>query len=143
MKKALVSFALIGDPQYADREPCGERNYQYGHALHRETIHKLNRIEELDFIVSLGDLGDGFSREEIPLMMKNFRETACPVRYVVGNHDFVQYSESELMDLFGLNSLFYDFAVGKVRFLVLNGLDVSRFSPPGSERRRMAAEFRA
>lgn len=143
MKKALVSFALIGDPQYADREPCGERNYQYGHALHGETIHKLNRIEDLDFIVSLGDLGDGFSREEIPLMMKNFRETACPVRYVVGNHDFVQYSESELMDLFGLNSLFYDFAVGKVRFLVLNGLDVSRFSPPGSERRRMAAEFRA
>lgn len=70
MEKALVSFALIGDPQYADREPCGERNYQYGHALHRETIHKLNRIEDLDFIVSLGDLGDGFSREEIPLMMK-------------------------------------------------------------------------
>ena len=64
MEKALVSFALIGDPQYADREPCGERNYQYGHALHRETIHKLNRVEELDFIVSLGDLGDGFSREE-------------------------------------------------------------------------------
>lgn len=139
----LVTFALIGDPQYADREPSGERNYRYGHRLHRETVLALNGIKDLDFIVSLGDLGDGFSREEIPLMLDNLRQAAVPVRHVVGNHDYVQYSEGELLNLFGLNSMFYDFSVGTVRFIVLNGLDVSRFSPPGSERRRLAAEFRA
>lgn len=143
MGSAPVSFALIGDPQYADRDPCGERNYRSGHRLHRETILALNQIHDLDFVVSLGDLGDGFSREEIPLMLENLRLSAAPVRHVVGNHDYVQYSEAELLNLFGLNSMFYDFSVGKVRFIVLNGLDVSRFSPPGSARRRLAAEFRA
>ena len=138
MGSAPVSFALIGDPQYADRDPCGERNYRSGHRLHRETILALNQIHDLDFVVSLGDLGDGFSREEIPLMLENLRLSAAPVRHVVGNHDYVQYSEAELLNLFGLNSMFYDFSVGKVRFIVLNGLDVSRFSPPGSARRRLA-----
>lgn len=142
-EQALATFALIGDPQYADREPCGKRHYQYGYRLHRETIRSLNRVEGLDFIVSLGDLGDGSSREEIPLMLGNFRETAVPIRHVVGNHDYVQYTEAELLNLFGLNSMFYDFSVGTVRFIVLNGLDESRFSPAGSERRRHAAEFRA
>lgn len=142
-ERALASFALIGDPQYADREPCDGRNYQYGHRLLRDTVRLLNGEENLDFIVNIGDLGDGFSREEIPLMLNIFRESAVPVRHVVGNHDYVQYSEAELLNLFGLNSMFYDFAVGKVRFIVLNGLDESRFSPPGSERRMHAAEFRA
>lgn len=143
MEETPVAFALIGDPQYADRESCGERNYRSGHRLHRETVRRLNGIRDLDFVVSLGDLGDGFSREEIPLMLENLRLSTVPVRHVVGNHDYVQYSESELLNLFGLNSMSYDFSVGKVRFIVLNGLDVSRFSPPGSVRRRLAAEFRA
>ena len=143
MEETPVAFALIGDPQYADRESCGERNYRSGHRLHRETVRRLNGIRDLDFVVSLGDLGDGFSREEIPLMLENLRLSTVPVRHVVGNHDYVQYSESELLNLFGLNSMSYDFSVGKVRFIVLNGLDVSRFSPPGSVRRRLAAKFRA
>ncbi len=142
-KQPLASFALIGDPQYADREPCNGRNYQYGHQLLKDTIQKLNKVENLDFIVNLGDMGDGQAREEIPLMLKNYSESAAPVKHVVGNHDYVMYSETELLNLFGLNSMFYDFAVGKVRFIVLNGLDESRFSPPDSERRRHAVEFRA
>ncbi len=140
-EKPLVSFALIGDPQYADRNPAHGRNYRNGDRLLSDTVQRLNK-EKLDFIVSLGDIGDGQSRNEIPLMLKHYNKAAAPVKHVVGNHDYVLYSETELLKLFGIKDLFYDFSVGNVLFIVLNGLDESRFSPPASERKKSAAAFR-
>lgn len=52
---------------------------------------------------------------------------------VAGNHDFVQNTEEELKKLLGLKELFYSFQIGGVRFIVLNGLDVSRFAPPENQ----------
>ncbi|MBR0459182.1 MAG: CehA/McbA family metallohydrolase [Victivallales bacterium] len=145
MSSPLCSFALIGDPQYADRDtiPGSGREYRNGLRLHRETISLINQTPDLDFLVSLGDLGDGISREEFPPMLASLADSRIPVRHVVGNHDYVLHSEEELLELFGLESMFYDFAVGGVRFLVLNGLDVSRFSPPGSARLAESRAFRA
>ncbi len=128
-----TTFALIGDPQYADREPWNGRNYADGLALHKSLISALNQ-RDLDFLVNLGDLGDGIAKEEVPVMLESCAASVHPFRHVVGNHDFVQNSESELKRLLNLDSFFYDFARNGVRFLVLNGLDESRFAPRGSER---------
>ncbi|MDD3153805.1 MAG: CehA/McbA family metallohydrolase [Victivallaceae bacterium] len=138
----LVTFALVGDPQYANRDGVANRNFRAAKGLLQRLIQRYLQTEQLDFIVSLGDLGDGQSRSEIPEMMQCYQESQLPVRYVVGNHDLVLYSEEELRQCWHLDGLFYEFTVGEVCFLVLNGLDESRFSPPGSERFARAAQYR-
>ena len=60
-----VSFALIGDVQFADREPWAGRVFRESRVLLHETIRELNG-KNLDFIVSLGDLGDGLAKSEVP-----------------------------------------------------------------------------
>ncbi len=137
----MVKFALIGDPQYALREPMAERCYHLAAQKLSRTLKVLDGME-LDFVVNLGDLGDGQSREEIPELLESYRNSRHPVRHVVGNHDFVQYSHEELLRLLGLGSFFYDFSVKNVRFIVLNGLDISRFSPPESRNFRDALDYR-
>lgn len=136
-----VSFALIGDVQFADRDPWAGRIFRESRVLLRKTIHELN-AKKLDFIVSLGDLGDGLDKNEIPAILEEYAESVHPVKYVVGNHDFVKNSEEELKRLFGLDDLFYTFKAGGIEFIVLNGLDVSRFAPPGSKRYAQYEEYK-
>ena len=130
-QKPKLSFALIGDVQYADRDSVPGRNYRQARTLLNETISILNS-KDLAFIVNLGDLGDGFDKNEIPDTLKNFAKSVHPVKHIVGNHDFVLNTEEELKKLLGLKDLFYTFQAGGIRFIVLNGLDVSRFAPLGS-----------
>lgn len=139
----LVSFGLIGDPQYADRPPMAGRCYRNALALLAGTVERLNR-EKLDFVAVPGDLGDGLGTDEIARVIRVLDRSRAPVRYAAGNHDFVLHTEQELARLFNVETLFYNFAVNGVRFHVLNSLEVSRFSPPGSERagwRRNTAAF--
>ena len=98
--------------------------------------------KNLDFIVSLGDLGDGLAKSEVPAILEEYAKSAHPVKYVAGNHDFVKNSEEELKRLFGLDDLFYTFKAGGIEFIVLNGLDVSRFAPPGSKRYAQYEEYK-
>lgn len=137
----MVKFALIGDPQYALREPVEGRYYHLAAGNLKRTLKILDSAE-LDFVVNLGDLGDGQSRDEIPELLDRYRSSRHAIRHVVGNHDFVQYSHEELLRLLGLAGFFYDFSVKGVRFIVLNGLDVSRFSPPKSRNYREAVKYR-
>ena len=136
-----VSFALIGDVQFADREPWAGRVFRESRVLLHETIRELNG-KNLDFIVSLGDLGDGLAKSEVPAILEEYAKSAHPVKYVAGNHDFVKNSEEELKRLFGLDDLFYTFKAGGIEFIVLNGLDVSRFAPPGSKRYAQYEEYK-
>ena len=151
-----VSFALIGDVQFADREPWAGRVFREpsvvavdtktdevreSRVLLHETIRELNG-KNLDFIVSLGDLGDGLAKSEVPAILEEYAKSAHPVKYVAGNHDFVKNSEEELKRLFGLDDLFYTFKSGGIEFIVLNGLDVSRFAPPGSKRYAQYEEYK-
>ena len=87
-----VSFALIGDVQFADREPWAGRVFRESRVLLHETIRELNG-KNLDFIVSLGDLGDGLAKSEVPAILEEYAKSAHPVKYVAGNHDFVKNSE--------------------------------------------------
>ena len=140
-KEPKISFALIGDVQYADRDTTAGRNFRSAVSLLRETIFALNS-KKLDFIVSLGDLGDGHDKNEIPEVLEEYARSTHPVKYVAGNHDFVLNTEDELKNLFGLDDLSYAFETGGIRFVVLNGLDVSRFAPPGSARYAQYEEYK-
>ena len=135
------TFALIGDIQYADRPDENGRGFRRSKALLEQTLAMLNR-HKLDFVVNLGDLGDGISRSEIPEILNVYSNSVHPVRHVIGNHDFVQYQHAELLELLELPNFFYEFTVKGICFIVINSLEVSRFSPPGSQEAQMASRYR-
>ena len=98
-KSPSVSFALIGDVQYADREPADDRNYRQARKLFQQTVAELN-AKTLDFVVCLGDLGDGIHKNEVPEILEDLKSCRHPVRMVAGNHDLVLNTEEELLRLF-------------------------------------------
>ena len=133
VEKPSVSFALIGDVQYADREPMDGRSYRQARKLFQQTIAELNR-KNLDFVVCLGDLGDGIHKNEVPEILEDLKLCRHPVRMVAGNHDLVLNTEEELLRFFRQESFCYDFCLSGFRFIVYHSFDVSRFAPPGSAR---------
>jgi 3',5'-cyclic AMP phosphodiesterase CpdA len=142
--RPLFSFGIIADPQYADIEPRPEmgRYYRNSPAKLTDAIEVLNG-EDLSFVVTLGDLIDrGWESFDgiLPVYEKlRHRSVLLP-----GNHDFSVAPEylDKVHQRLDMPSPWYDFTVGGVRFVVLDGNDVSLFAPPAGDPRRAIAESR-
>ena len=133
MANAAVGF--IGDIQYADRESNASRDYRGG-LRKLEQLLKIFRNEKVDFCIGMGDLGDGIHKDEIPLVLDVYRKSGLEIRHVAGNHDLVLNTEEEVKKLLGLPAMYFDYTVKNIRFVVIDSLDVSRFSPPGTDTQR-------
>lgn len=144
LSRPLFSFGIIADPQYADIEPRPEmaRFYRNSPAKLADAIEVLN-AEELSFVVTLGDLIDrGWeSFDEILSVYDTLRHRSV---FLPGNHDFAVAPEylDKVHQRLGMPAPWYDFAIGSVRFVVLDGNDVSLFAPPLDDPRRAIAESR-
>ena len=140
----LFSFGIVADPQYADIAPKPEagRFYANSPAKLAAAIDVFN-AEDLAFVVTLGDLIDrGFENFEgiLPVYEAlKHRSILLP-----GNHDFAVEPEhlSQVHQRLGMPAPWYDFTIGKHRFVVLDGNDVSLFAPPLSDPRRDIAAAR-
>jgi predicted MPP superfamily phosphohydrolase len=96
--------------------------------LHFDHIHDgierinefINTIksEQLDFIISLGDLC--YPSEKNNWILEELRSINIPVYFVVGNHDTDQYAQDEVQKFLGLNTLNNSFILGNTKFLLLN-----------------------
>ena len=140
-ERPVLTVGFVGDIQYADRDHVNSRDYRSG-------IGKLKRLldiyknEKIDLCIGLGDIGDGIHKDEIPQVLQIYQQSGLPVRHIVGNHDFVLNTEDELKPLLNIPGMYYDFSMGNIRFIAINSLDVSRFSPPGSVRLKAAQDYR-
>jgi manganese-dependent ADP-ribose/CDP-alcohol diphosphatase len=135
-----LSFGLLSDVQYCDRAPAGSRFY-------RESAQKLARcVEDLNgqplaFTIHLGDLIDAHAaclHQILPI----YERLSMPHYHVLGNHDFeVEANQkASIPEKLGLTSRYYDFGRAGIRFVVLDGGDLSLYAhPEGSERHRRAA----
>lgn len=138
-----LRFGVVADPQYADADPNLQLN-RYFRATPdklREALSAFNG-ETLDFVVTLGDLIDRDVRSYATIMPIYETLRHRHVR-LLGNHDY-SVAADELADAprrLGLERPYYDFAAGGIRFIVLDGNDVSVFAPPaGDPRRQLASE---
>ncbi len=132
--KPLFQFGVVADVQYADKPPRGNRHYNESADKLRACVADFNK-RELAFTVNLGDSIDGNgekSAADLALIAGIFRQLSCPVRHVIGNHCLTVPRPALLKEL-GLESSYYAFSQGPWRFLVLDGMDVSRKSPEGSK----------
>ena len=130
----IIRFALVADPQYADAEPKSGRHYRRGKTHLEALVMQLNDIPQLDFVFNLGDLVNGNADGEFPLMLDIFSRCRHAVKHTIGNHDLVKQTAAQAAALCGIDSFFYDFTIGKFRFIGLDSMDESIFSPPGSPR---------
>lgn len=139
----LFSFGIVADPQYADMPPRPEMNRYYTESTRKldAAIETFNS-QDLAFVVTLGDIIDrGWENFDAILGCYdrlNHRSVILP-----GNHDFAVAPDDldKIHARLGMPSPWYDFAIHDVRFIVLDGNDVSLFAPPpGDARRELAAQ---
>ncbi len=138
-----VRLGLVADPQYAPAPPNLPLNRYYSESLWklREAVDAFNG-QDLRFVATLGDVIDRDRASFDPILQVYGRLRHDKV-FLLGNHDFSVAAEelNAAMTLLGLERSYYDFAVGGLRFVVLDGNEVSLFAPPpGDPRRELAAE---
>ncbi len=143
-QKPLIRFGVIADPQYADADPWMEllRYYRNSPAKLAEAIGTLNR-EELAFVVTLGDLIDrGWENYDriLPVYDALRHESVL----LPGNHDF-SIAPDRLDDVharLGMPAPWHDFLRGGIRFVVIDGNEISLFSTPEGHARHLEAQAR-
>ena len=123
----VLKFAVIGDCHHSYKQNYGSRDCLGANKRLSETVDILNE-KDLDFVFSMGDLGDGHSEEEAPAVLETLARCNVPVKYAVGNHDLCPRSDVDHMALVGMPGTSYDFAVKGYRFIVLNPFERSRYS---------------
>lgn len=138
-----LRFGVIADPQYAEAPPNLTLGRYYANSLDkmRAAVAALNG-EDLRFVVTLGDIIDR-DVASYDRILPIYRTLHHETRFVLGNHDFDLAPEhlERVPGLLGMAGPYYDFAVAGIRFVVLDGNDVSLFAPPPDDpRRKLAAE---
>ncbi|TNM65743.1 metallophosphoesterase [Aliirhizobium smilacinae] len=140
-EKPLLRFGVIADPQYADVEPRLEYNRFYRNSPKKlaDAIETLNG-EDLSFVVTLGDLidRDWQSFDRILSVYDDMRHESV---LLPGNHDF-SVAPERLADVharLGMPAPWHDFSRGGIRFVIIDGNEVSLFSTPQGHARHTEA----
>ncbi|KXG88031.1 metallophosphoesterase [Agrobacterium bohemicum] len=139
----LFSFGIVADPQYADVAPRPDMGRYYAQSPQKldEAIAAFNS-QDLAFVVTLGDIID-HGWENFDIILNCYDKLRHRSVMLPGNHDFSVAPQhlGTVHERLSMPSPWYDFTVGHVRFVVLDGSDVSLFAPPqGDPRRELAAQ---
>ena len=128
-----VKFAVIGDCHYSEKGNYAQRDCLGANKRLSEIIDIVNN-KRLDFVFSMGDLGDGHSKDEAVTVLETFKKSKYPVKFAVGNHDLVTRSEDDHMKLAGMPAPNYCFSLGGFAFIVLNPFEMSIYSRKEEDR---------
>ncbi len=126
----LVRFGVIADPQYAPVAPRGTRYYANSLWKLSDAVAALNEAE-LDFVVTLGDMIDRHVESYLHIL-PIYQELRHDNWFVLGNHEYSVASDyiAAVPSYLGMNERYYERQVNGVRFLVLDGNDLSLFANP-------------
>ena len=127
-ERPLVRFGVVADPQYAPVPPSRTRFFANSLWKLSVAVDAFNQ-QELDFVVTLGDVIDRHA-QSFQHILPIYRELRAEHRVVLGNHDFsVHRDYLETVPTFlGLAERHYEFTVGGVRFIALDGNDLSLYA---------------
>ena len=135
-----IRFAVIGDCHYSTAGNYGTRDCLGAKNRLNEIIEILNK-EKLDFVLSLGDIGNGNDKSEIPEMLEIFKSSHHPLRFVIGNHDLCRYTAEDVAKMTGMPNPFYDFELENYKFIVLNAFEQSMYCPKDSNEYKVYQKF--
>ena len=123
-KKEPLSFGVLTDVHYADRDPANTRNYRDSLDEMKQAINMFNE-RNLDFIIELGDFIDKGQTVAVELdyLKKIEAEYAAfngTRHYVLGNHDMATLSKKQFLAHTGARAAYYSFDVKSFHFVVLD-----------------------
>jgi hypothetical protein len=125
----ILRFGVIADPQYARLPPANNRYFEASLGKLDEAVRYFNSFEDLQFVVTLGDMIDR-NWESFDDIMPVYARLHAPPRFVLGNHDFA-VGKSRLADVpgrVGLTRAYYDFGAAGHRFVVVDATEISLFA---------------
>ena len=128
-----IRFAIIGDCHSSNSNLFPHRDCVAANGRLSDIIDILN-TKQLDFVFSMGDLGDGRAEDEVPTVLETFQKSNHPVKFAVGNHDLVKRSEEEHMKLVGMPAPNYSFSQNGFTFVVINPFEMSIYSRKEEDR---------
>lgn len=105
----MIRFAAFTDLHYDHIYDGVERINEFINTI---------KSEQLDFIISLGDLC--YPTEKNKWILEKLRSINIPVYFTVGNHDTDQYTQNDVQKYLGLDTLNNSFIVDNTKFLLLN-----------------------
>jgi UDP-2,3-diacylglucosamine pyrophosphatase LpxH len=134
-----LRFALMSDPQYADKASTTDRCY-------RNTIPKMDsavkflNTQSPAFLLILGDYVDAYTNavadttktyRDIDTLNKSVAKFAGPIYQVLGNHDEASLNKSEWLAraVGSVKKNYYAFDAGPFHFIVMDG----NYSPDGKD----------
>lgn len=121
-----IKIGVFADCQYCDCETAGSRFYRNSTAKLEECINKFNSVENIEFVIGLGDLidRDFASFDSVNnIISKSEKE----VFQVIGNHDLaVEKGELDKVPAkLNLTETWYSFTKNEWHFVFLNGNDIT------------------
>jgi len=123
-KNDTISFGIITDLHYADKEKWRNRYYRDSFEKLTKCIETFNELKP-SFIIELGDFIDANEKEiEIGYLKKIdsvFSQFHSDRYYVLGNHDMATLSKEEFLSITGSGGKYYSFEYGSYHFVVLDG----------------------
>lgn len=133
-EKPLFTFGIVADVQYADIPDSGTRHYLKSPEKLAEAVQLFNR-SEVAFVMSLGDfINDKMSGFDTLNAITS--KLTMPIYHVAGNHDFDPENPDPKLTMSSMNlkNLHYYFLKQGMRFIVLNGNDISIYTNcPGTK----------
>lgn len=138
-EQPLARFGIVADPQYAPVPPRGTRYYANSLWKLAEAVDHFNS-QELDFVVTVGDIIDRHVDSYMHIL-PIYQRLTHDNWFVLGNHEYsVAADYVETVPAFlGMEERYYDRLVNGVRFIVLDGNDLSLFANPEGTARHDAS----
>lgn len=129
-EQAMVSFGVIADPQFADKDTKGSRFYRKSLGKLKSALTELGQ-HELDFVMTLGDVIDQ-DFKSFAQIMPVYEKLKVPHRLVLGNHDFdvADKDKGKVMKAMGMDKAYYSEVRNGWRFVYLDGTEMSVFRYP-------------
>lgn len=130
--KPNFSFGVIADVQYCECVPLGTRFYSNSLNKLAESIKELN-AKDMSFVIQLGDLIDRDMDSYEPVL-SIFNQIKTEKHHVLGNHDYNvnEKKKESVPEEIGLVSKYYEFGSNGWRMIVLDGNDLSFYTPKES-----------
>ncbi len=123
---AQVKIGVFADCQYCDCDAAGSRYYRNSLNKLADCISEFNTIDNLEFVVGLGDLIDHniSSFDSVNAILEKSKKE---VFNVIGNHDFSVKSEliKSVPAKLGLTKTYYTFKKNGWNFIFLNGNEIT------------------
>ena len=131
-KKPYLKIGLVADPQYANKENSGKRNYKESLWKLEEAVKAFNE-NDVSFVQNLGDIID-VDWESFDSILPIYESLDHDINnyHVLGNHDFSIDSiyMTELLDKLSMPNYYYSKSESGWRFVALDATDYAFYSNP-------------